>query len=124
MSETEGPYGLDDVSVVMGTYNERAAIESVLAEIAATDDKAEVVVDSSTDGTAYLAREHGATVVEQPPQGYGVAVREALALPARKIFGGCGRRTQRAPPAPAIRSHGRRPPRPLSPRFRAASNSR
>jgi glycosyltransferase involved in cell wall biosynthesis len=80
MSETEGQYGLGDVSVVMGTYNEREAIESVLAEIdAATGGEAEiVVVDSSMDGTVEVARDHGATVVEQPPRGYGVAVREAL----------------------------------------------
>ena len=80
MTRSDGPYGLDDVSVVMGTYNEAAAIESVLADVdAATDGEAEVVVvDSSNDGTADLAREHGATVVRQPPQGYGVAVREAL----------------------------------------------
>ncbi len=80
MAESDRNYGLDDVSVVMGTYNEREAIERVLDEIdAATDGEAEVVVvDSSSDGTADIAREHGATVVEQPPQGYGVAVREAL----------------------------------------------
>jgi glycosyltransferase involved in cell wall biosynthesis len=64
----------------MGTYNEAAAIESVLEDIdAATDGQAEVVVvDSSSDETADLAHEHGATVVTQPPRGYGVAVREAL----------------------------------------------
>lgn len=80
MTKTDGPYGLEDVSVVMGTYNEAAAIESVLADVdAATDGEAEVVVvDSSSDGTADLAREQGARVIEQPPQGYGVAVREAL----------------------------------------------
>jgi len=80
MSETDGQYGLNDVSVVMGAYNEREAIGPVLDDIDdATDGQAEVVVvDSSTDGTAAVAREHGATVVEQPPQGYGVAVREAL----------------------------------------------
>lgn len=80
MTDTDDPYKLSDVSVVMGTYNEAAAIESVLADIeAVTDGKAEiVVVDSSTDGTANLARDHGATVISQPPQGYGVAVHEAL----------------------------------------------
>ncbi|MFB6220334.1 MAG: dolichyl-phosphate hexose transferase [Halolamina sp.] len=73
-------YGLSDVSVVMGSYNEAEAIGPVLDDIAAaTDGAAEVVVvDSSTDGTAEIAREHDATVIEQEPQGYGVAVREAL----------------------------------------------
>lgn len=76
----EREYGLDDVSVVMGAYNEAEAIGSVLSDIdAATDGMAEVVVvDSSDDGTDRIARERGATVVEQPPRGYGAAVHEAL----------------------------------------------
>ena len=73
-------YGLDDVSVVMGSYNEEEAIGPVLTNIdEATDGKAEVVVvDGSSDGTAEIARDHGATVIEQEPQGYGYAVCEAL----------------------------------------------
>jgi len=73
-------YTLDDVSVVMGAYNEADAIEAVLDDIdAATDGRAEVVVvDSSSDGTAELAREHGATVIEQEPRGYGAALITAL----------------------------------------------
>jgi glycosyltransferase involved in cell wall biosynthesis len=80
-------YGLDDVSVVMGTYNEEQAIETVLADIeAATDGRAEVVcVDSSTDRTPEIAREHGARVIEQEPQGYGVAVRAALLAADRPV---------------------------------------
>ncbi|MFC7165817.1 dolichyl-phosphate hexose transferase [Halospeciosus flavus] len=80
MTETEPPFGLDDVSVVMGAYNEEEAIEDVLTDIeAATDGQAEiVVVDSSEDRTPEIAREHGAEVVRQPPRGYGEAVREAL----------------------------------------------
>lgn len=73
-------HGLADVSVVMGSYNEAQAIGPVLEDIeAATEGEAEVVVvDGSSDGTADIARENGATVIEQKPQGYGVAVREAL----------------------------------------------
>ncbi|MFB6073255.1 MAG: dolichyl-phosphate hexose transferase [Halobacterium sp.] len=80
MTESGGEYTLDDVSVVMGTYNEEAAIDAVLSDIeAATDGRASVVcVDSSTDRTPELAREHGARVIEQEPQGYGVAVEAAL----------------------------------------------
>ncbi|MCF2206701.1 glycosyltransferase family 2 protein [Halobacterium salinarum] len=73
-------YTLDDVTVAMGTYNEAAAIDTVLTDIAdATDDRARVVcVDGSSDSTPEIAREHGATVIEQEPQGYGVAVAAAL----------------------------------------------
>ena len=80
-------YTFDDLSVVMGTYNEEAAIGTVLADIErVTDGRAEVVcVDGSDDRTPEIAREHGATVVEQEPQGYGVAVREALLTASRPV---------------------------------------
>jgi glycosyltransferase involved in cell wall biosynthesis len=80
MSDPDPPYTLDDVSVVMGTYNEEAAIGTVLEDIAdVTDGRAEVVcVDGSSDRTPEIAREHGARVIEQEPLGYGVAVRAAL----------------------------------------------
>ena len=77
---TDGPYTLDDVTVAMGTYNEAEAIETVLSDIDdVTDGRASVVcVDGSSDRTPEIAREHGATVIEQEPQGYGVAVAAAL----------------------------------------------
>lgn len=77
---SERPYDLGDVSVVMGAYNEAEAIGPVLDDIdAATDGRAEVVVvDSSDDETPEIAREKGAIVVDQPPKGYGAAVRRAL----------------------------------------------
>ncbi|WP_232701672.1 dolichyl-phosphate hexose transferase [Halobacterium wangiae] len=80
MSDTDAPYTLDDVTVVMGTYNEEAAIDAVLSDIeTVTDGRASVVcVDGSSDRTPAIAREHGAHVVEQEPRGYGVAVRAAL----------------------------------------------
>src|SRR6056297_3308306 len=80
-------YTFQDVSVVMGTYNEEAAIGTVLSDIEdVTDGRAEVVcVDGSSDRTAEIAREHGARVVEQEPQGYGVAVREAVLTPDRPV---------------------------------------
>lgn len=81
-------YTVSDVSVVMGTYNEREAIGTVLEDIErVTDGEAEVVcVDSSSDGTADVAREHGARVIEQEPQGYGVAVHEAITTPDRPVI--------------------------------------
>jgi len=80
-------YTFEDLSVVMGTYNEEEAIGTVLSDIeAVTDGKAEVVcVDGSSDRTPEIARDHGATVVEQEPRGYGVAVREAILTPDRPV---------------------------------------
>ncbi|NHN62036.1 glycosyltransferase family 2 protein [Haloarcula sp. JP-Z28] len=88
-SRTEGlgGYTFDDLAVVMGTYNEEEAIGTVLDDIATvTDGRAEVIcVDGSSDRTPEIARDHGATVIEQEPQGYGVAVREAVLTPDRPV---------------------------------------
>jgi glycosyltransferase involved in cell wall biosynthesis len=80
-------FTFDDVAVVMGTYNEEEAITTVLDDIdRVTDGRATVVcVDGSDDRTPDLARERGATVIEQEPQGYGVAVREAVLTPERPV---------------------------------------
>jgi glycosyltransferase involved in cell wall biosynthesis len=80
-------YTFDDVAVVMGTYNEAAAVGQVLDDVErATDGRAEVVcVDSSDDRTPEIARERGARVVRQPPRGYGEAVREAVLAPERPV---------------------------------------
>jgi len=80
-------FTFEDVSVVMGTYNEAEAIGTVLSDIEeVTDGKAEVVcVDGSSDRTPEIAREHGARVIEQEPQGYGVAVKAAVLAPDRPI---------------------------------------
>ncbi len=85
--ETGSSYSFDDLAVVMGTYNEAEAIGTVLEDIeTVTDGRAEVVcVDGSSDRTPEIAREHGATVIEQEPQGYGVAVREAVLAPERPV---------------------------------------
>nr|WP_244209831.1 dolichyl-phosphate hexose transferase [Haloarcula quadrata] len=82
-----GGYTFDDLAVVMGTYNEEEAIGTVLDDIATvTDGRAEVIcVDGSSDRTPEIARDHGATVLEQEPQGYGVAVREAVLTPDRPV---------------------------------------
>ncbi|MDZ7701743.1 MAG: dolichyl-phosphate hexose transferase [Halobacteriales archaeon] len=83
----DSEYTFDDVTVVMGTYNEAAAIGNVLEDIeAVTDGRAAVVcVDGSSDATPDIAREHGATVIEQEPQGYGVAVHRALQAADRPV---------------------------------------
>lgn len=80
-------FTFDDLAVVMGTYNEAEAIGTVLDDIeSVTDGRAEVVcVDGSSDRTPEIARDRGATVIEQEPQGYGVAVREAVLTPERPV---------------------------------------
>jgi glycosyltransferase involved in cell wall biosynthesis len=82
-----GAFTFDDLAVVMGTYNEEAAVGTVIDDIErVTDGRAEVVcVDGSDDRTPEIAREKGATVIEQEPQGYGVAVREAVLTPDRPV---------------------------------------
>lgn len=81
-------YTFDDLAVVMGTYNEEEAIATVLEDVeAVTDGRAEVVcVDGSSDRTPEIAREHGATVIEQEPRGYGVAVSAAIQAPDRPVI--------------------------------------
>lgn len=83
----DSAYSFDDLSVVMGTYNEAAAISTVLDDIeAVTDGRAAVIcVDSSQDETPNIARDRGATVIEQEPQGYGVAVHRALVAADRPV---------------------------------------
>jgi glycosyltransferase involved in cell wall biosynthesis len=80
-------YTFDDVAVVMGTYNEEAAIGTVLDDVdRVTDGRASVVcVDGSTDRTPEIAREKGARVIRQEPRGYGVAVRAALEAADRPV---------------------------------------
>jgi glycosyltransferase involved in cell wall biosynthesis len=86
-AETSGEFTFDDLTVVMGTYNEEKAIGTVLADIdSVTDGRASVVcVDGSDDRTPEIAREHGARVIEQEPQGYGVAVRAAVLAADRPV---------------------------------------
>ena len=86
--EGDGQYTFDDVSVVMATYNEEAAVATVLSDVeAVTDGRAEAVcVDGSTDRTPEIAERHGARVVRQEPRGYGVAVEAALAAASRDVI--------------------------------------
>ncbi|MFB6165887.1 MAG: dolichyl-phosphate hexose transferase [Haloarculaceae archaeon] len=85
--EDSSEFTFEDVAVVMGTYNEAAAVGRVLADVAdVTDGEASAIcVDGSSDRTAEIARDHGATVIEQEPQGYGVAVQAALEAADRPV---------------------------------------
>ena len=63
----------DEVTVVIPCRDEAGALPGVLARIP-EGYRALVVDNGSTDGTADVARAHGADVVHQPIPGYGSAV--------------------------------------------------
>jgi glycosyltransferase involved in cell wall biosynthesis len=66
-----------DVTVVLPCLNEAASLPAVLA--AMPDGYRALVVDNnSTDGTADVARRHGAEVVAEPQPGYGSAVHAGV----------------------------------------------
>lgn len=81
-------FTLDDISVVMATYNEKEAIGTVIEDIYnVTENKAEIIcIDSSTDQTPDIARSYGARVIKQEPQGYGIAVLEGLKTATRDVI--------------------------------------
>ncbi|MEF8854370.1 MAG: dolichyl-phosphate hexose transferase [Haloarculaceae archaeon] len=85
LAEGGDPYSFEDVAVVMGTYNEEAAIGQVLADIddVTEGDAAVICVDGSSDRTPEIAREAGAGVIE--PQGYGVALERGLRAADRPV---------------------------------------
>jgi glycosyltransferase involved in cell wall biosynthesis len=68
------------VDVVIPALNEERALPLVLRDIPRGRVRRVVVADNgSTDGTARVAREHGAEVVFEPERGYGAACLKALA---------------------------------------------
>jgi Glycosyl transferase family 2 len=83
-----------DTLVFIPAWNEEANLPAVLAELAAGLPAADVLVvdDGSTDGTALVAREHGAAVVsfaQNRGLPYGVAAGYAYA--AEHGYAVCGR---------------------------------
>jgi len=69
----------DDVCVLVPTYNEAAAIASVVEGFRARGFENVLVVDGgSTDGTREIAADAGARVIQQSGSGKGQAVREAV----------------------------------------------
>jgi len=69
------------VAVVLPALNEEQALPLVLAELPMEWVDEVIVVDNgSRDGTARVARENGARVVEEPRRGYGRACLSGLEL--------------------------------------------
>src|SRR4051794_15959047 len=70
----------ENLTVAMITRNEEKAIGKVIGDIRRAVPDAEIlVVDSSSDRTAEIARGLGARVIAQfPPRGYGPAMDTAL----------------------------------------------
>ena len=68
------------VSFLVPAYNEETTIGEVLDRIAALGLDAQVIVvdDGSTDRTATIAEERGATVIRQANAGKGAAIRTAI----------------------------------------------
>ena len=65
------------VTVVLPCLNEAASLPGVLASMPAGY-RPLVVDNNSTDGTAEVARQHGAQVVSEPRPGYGSAVHAGI----------------------------------------------
>ena len=72
--------------VVLPCLDEAAALPGVLAAIPA-DMRAIVVDNGSRDGSADIARAHGATVVEEPRPGYGAAVHAGVLAASAPLLG-------------------------------------
>jgi glycosyltransferase involved in cell wall biosynthesis len=68
---------MPDVTVVLPCLNEAASLQGVLAAMPAGY-QALVVDNNSTDGTADVARRHGARVVGEMRPGYGSAVHAGV----------------------------------------------
>ncbi|UCG52480.1 MAG: glycosyltransferase family 2 protein [Candidatus Latescibacterota bacterium] len=67
-------------SIIIPAFNEAKSIGLVLDEIPRDDVVEIVVVDNgSTDGTAGVARRHGARVVSESERGYGAACLKGIA---------------------------------------------
>ena len=67
------------VQVIIPAYNEEASIGNVLRDIP-RDIVSEIIVcnNASTDKTAEVARNNGATVLDQPQKGYGSACLKGI----------------------------------------------
>ena len=76
------------VDVVFPCLNEEAALPWVLSRLP-EGYRAIVVDNGSTDGSAEVAREHGATVVTEPRRGFGSAAHAGLLAATAPIVAFC-----------------------------------
>jgi len=80
---SEDPWPVTDV--IIPALDERESLPLVLAALPRERLREIVVVDNgSTDGTAEVARESGATVVDEPRKGYGQACLTGMATLAKR----------------------------------------
>ncbi len=76
------------VDLVLPCLNEAAALPGVLARV--PPGYGVIVVDNgSTDGTAAVARAHGAVVVAEPRRGFGSAVHAGIAASTAELVAIC-----------------------------------
>ncbi|GAB4342754.1 MAG: hypothetical protein Kow0099_20550 [Candidatus Abyssubacteria bacterium] len=72
-------YRRASIAVIIPAFNEEASIGKVLAAIPLWVDDIIVVDNGSTDGTAEVARSHGARVISEGRRGYGSACLAGMA---------------------------------------------
>jgi len=72
---------MKSIYVIIPAYNEEKAIQNVINDIPTNIGIKEIIVvnNASTDNTAEVARNNGATVVDQPIPGYGNACLKGIA---------------------------------------------
>ncbi len=71
---------LPDIALIIPARNEELPLPGVLGNVPAGITRIVVVDNGSTDGTARIAADHGATVVAEPVAGYGRACLAGLAI--------------------------------------------
>ncbi|HUY31981.1 MAG TPA: glycosyltransferase family 2 protein [Pirellulales bacterium] len=81
------PLDLSRVAVIIPALDEEASLPLVLADLPPVG-RVIVVDNGSTDATARVASERGATVVKEPHRGYGAACLRGMAVLERALGGG------------------------------------
>lgn len=76
------------VAVIIPCHNEAASIAGVIDDVRSVLPNCTVVVadNASSDGTAQVAEERGATVLSEPRRGKGYAVRRLFAAVEAKVY--------------------------------------